>query len=181
MRSTRIIRTVLATTATTALLLGAGIVPATAAPPALPKCATLLAPATTSLMGTPGVLIGERVETGVPTVALLGSRLAAVRNVIIANRGRTCVWRFGQTTVTMSLTTITTTNRRVIDKAWWVERGVDGVGTGGISTIYHVNAPKTESGYLVDDPYYLTAVTTNGAAFPAFIQAEAYHLYDLMH
>lgn len=174
MRTIRLAATALAAAA----LLSTAIAGPAAAAPYIPKCAQLLPPTASALMGAPAVQISDTLPSA--PFGLVGSRMSAVRTIVIANHGRTCVWRFGKTTVTMSVTGVTNANRTVIDKAWWVTHGVDGINTGGRKFIYHV-APPTESGYLVDDPYYITATTNNGTYFPAFVQLVADRLYVLTH
>lgn len=170
----------LATTAAviTALIAGAGLgaAPASAAP-SWTKCARLLPPDAAALMGAPAVLVSESTPTA--PFGRVASSLEAVRGIAFANGARTCVWRFGTTTVTLSVMPVTAPNRIVIDKAWWNVRGVDGINTGGTSTLY-VSSGATESGYLIDEPYYLTTTTTDATHFPAFLQLAADRLHDLV-
>jgi hypothetical protein len=164
--------------AAAALIAGSAVAPAQAAtiPPVttfpITKCNRLLSPDAAGLMGAPGILVSD---SGTTTPTVFGSRLVAVRNIVAANGGRTCVWRFGTTTVTMSYTGVTKANRVAIDSAWWTIRGIDGINTGGASTIYHTAVGGVESGYLIGQPYYLTATSTDGTYFPAFVQLQASH------
>ena len=145
----------------------------------LPSCKSLLAPGATGLFGVTPRFVGELANPVTRTG--YGTGFADVQAIIQANGGRSCTWLVGSTQVTLSVTAISEANRRAIDARWWTTWGVDGYNTGGRSTLYTHTGTSTESGYLHDEPLYLTATSADGTYFPAFVQLESYWLYDLRH
>lgn len=144
-----------------------------------PSCKQLLSPDARALFGASPRFLGELANPTTHTG--YGTRLTDLQAMIQANGGRSCTWMFGSVVVTLSVTAISENNRRAIDARWWTSRGVDGYNTGGRSTLYTWSGAYTESGYLVDEPIYLTATSSDGTYFPAFVQLESDRLYALRH
>jgi hypothetical protein len=144
-----------------------------------PSCKGLLAPGATSLFGVTPRFVGELANPATHTG--YGTGFTDVQAIIQANGGRSCTWTVRGIQVTLSVTAISENNRRAIDARWWTAWGVDGYNTGGRSTLYTHTGTTTESGYLQDEPLYLTATSADGTYFPAFVQLESDWLYSLRH
>ncbi len=187
-----------------ALLMGVTVAPAAAAPPPeddssiaypypypsiaelikldttvptfkLPGCTGLLSPHAATLFGT-----GLRAVT--PTDD--GTRSTVISAIITANHGTVCAWQVGKTKnfIQFSVTPISEAQRRAIIADWEARFGTSGYGVGGRNLIFHASTiSTTESAMLLEEGLYITATPVDGTLFPAFIQDQSDHLYDLIH
>lgn len=187
-----------------ALLVGASVTPAIAAPPSddpstiytpspstpipslakldrtvptfkLPGCAGLLSPRAATLFGAPLTAV---------TATDDGTRSSVISSIITANRGTVCAWRVGTTknVIQFSVTPISEHQRRTIIADWNTRFGVSGTGVGGRNLIFTAGGrSSTESAFVLDNGLYLTATPVDGTWFPAFIQDQGDHLYGLTH
>lgn len=187
-----------------ALLMGATVAPAAAAPPeddhsaiaypyAPPSIAELFKLDTTvltfKLPGCKGLLspdapslFGAYLSGVTPTDD--GTRSAEISSIISANGGAVCAWRVAKTKnyIQFSVTPISESQRATIIADWVARFGTSGYGVGGRNLIFHAGTiSTTESAMLLEEGLYITATPVDGTMFPAFIQAQGDHLYDLTH
>ncbi len=141
----------------------------------LPGCAGLLSPHASTLFGA-------SLRAVTPTDD--GTRSAVISGIISANRGTVCAWQVGKTKnfIQFSVTPVSEAQRRAIIADWVARFGTSGYGVGGRNLIFHAGTTSaTESAMLLEEGLYITATPVDGTMFPAFIQDQGNHLYDLIH
>ncbi|WP_309713675.1 hypothetical protein [Pseudolysinimonas sp.] len=141
----------------------------------LPDCKGLLSPDAPSLFGA--YLSGVT-----PTDD--GTHSAVISGIITANRGTVCAWHVSKTKnyIQFSVTPISESQRATIIADWVARFGTSGYGVGGRNLIFHSGSiTTTESAMLLEEGLYITATPVDGTMFPAFIQAQGDHIYDLTH